>query len=313
LQDFTMVAPEDLEIELRFVREHAAGETAGVLGPNSITWRIDREAALFLGAGRALLLQLAHPWVAAAVAQHSSVFADPVGRFPPTFKTMFTMVFGSLDQALGVARRLHRRHAAVTGALPHQAGSFPAGSRYWANETSALLWVHATLVDTALMAHELVLPPLTPQERDRYYAESRLSAGLFGIPQESQPPTWEDFRIYMDGMLDSDVLTVLPEARMMATQLFAGRGLLRPPGWYAALTAEMLPPRLRDEFQLPCDAAARRRASSALAWIRRLYPYLPSRLRYVGPYQQAVARLSGADPDYLSQAVNLFWIGQKSL
>jgi uncharacterized protein (DUF2236 family) len=309
-----MVAPEDLETQLRFVRDHAAGDCAGVLGPDSMTWRIDREAAIFLGAGRALLLQLAHPWVAAAVAEHSAVVDDPIGRFHRTFRAMFTMVFGSLDQALGAARRLHRRHGAVAGVMPRPAGPFPAGSRYVANDMSALFWVHATLVDTAVMAHELVFPPLTPQERARYYAESRLFAGLFGIPQECQPATWEDFRAYMDRMLASETLTVLPEARSLAAQLFAGRGLLRPPAWYASLTATMLPPRLREAFELPDDDAARRRAASAIAWIRRLYPCLPGRLRYVGPYQQASARLSGkVDPDHLNQAVNLFWIGQKSL
>src|SRR5271157_140668 len=96
-----MISDHDLEVELRFVRAHAAGSLAGVFGPDSVTWRVNREAAIFLGAGRALLLQLAHPWVATAVAEHSQVFADPIGRFRRTFKLMFTMVFGTLNHALG--------------------------------------------------------------------------------------------------------------------------------------------------------------------------------------------------------------------
>ena len=91
---------------------------------SSLTWRVDREAAIFLGAGRALLLQLAHPWVAAAISEHSRTFADPVGRFHRTFNITFTMVFGTLDQALAASRRLHRRHAAVTGILPQAAGRY---------------------------------------------------------------------------------------------------------------------------------------------------------------------------------------------
>ena len=101
-----MVSDDDLEVELRFVREHAAGSLAGVFGPDSATWRVNREAAIFLGAARALLLQLAHPWVANAVAEHSQVFADPIGRFHRTFRVMFAMDFGTLDQALAAARRL---------------------------------------------------------------------------------------------------------------------------------------------------------------------------------------------------------------
>jgi uncharacterized protein (DUF2236 family) len=95
-----MITDNDFELQLHFVRMNAAGDIAGVLGPDSVTWRISREAVLFLGAGRALLLQLAHPWVATAVADHSQVFANPIGRFHRTFRVMLTMIFGTLDQAL---------------------------------------------------------------------------------------------------------------------------------------------------------------------------------------------------------------------
>jgi ER-bound oxygenase mpaB/B'/Rubber oxygenase, catalytic domain len=63
-----------------------------------------------------LLLQLAHPWVAAAIEQHSDTFADPVGRFHRTFSVVFSMVFGTLEQGMSAARRLHRRHAGIKGA-----------------------------------------------------------------------------------------------------------------------------------------------------------------------------------------------------
>src|SRR5580692_9983162 len=103
------VGSEDLEHQLQVVRALAPGEMEGVFGPDSLTWRIDREALTFLGAGRALLLQLAHPWVAAAIAEHSKTIDDPIGRFHRTFAVVFTMVFGTLDQALSAARALHRR------------------------------------------------------------------------------------------------------------------------------------------------------------------------------------------------------------
>jgi uncharacterized protein (DUF2236 family) len=138
-----LVFDDDLESSLDTVCKAAAGPVAGVFGPASLTWRIDREAAIFLGAGRALLLQLAHPWVAAGIAEHSRTLADPIDRFHRTFNTVFTMVFGTLDSALAAARRLHRRHGAVTGMLPSTAGRYAAGSAYRANEVSALRWVHA--------------------------------------------------------------------------------------------------------------------------------------------------------------------------
>ena len=108
----------DLELALDQVRAHAAGPVPGLFGPDTVTWRIDREAVIFLGAGRALLLQLAHPWVAAAIAEHSKTFADPIGRFHRTFDIVFAMVFGSLDRAMLSSRQLHRRHSMIVGEMP---------------------------------------------------------------------------------------------------------------------------------------------------------------------------------------------------
>src|ERR1700693_4199552 len=105
-----LFSADDLEQSLATVCANTAGPREGIFGPASVNWRVDREAAVFLGAGRAMLLQLAHPWVAAAIADQSQVFTDPVGRFHRTFNVMFTMVFGTPDQALAVARRLYRRH-----------------------------------------------------------------------------------------------------------------------------------------------------------------------------------------------------------
>jgi uncharacterized protein (DUF2236 family) len=309
------VSAADFERSLELVRAGAAGARDGVFGPASMTWRVDREAAVFLGAGRALLLQLAHPWVAAAVADQSRVFADPVGRFHRTFGVTFTMVFGSLDQALAVARRLYQRHEAVTGVLPQSAGPFAAGSAYQANEVAALRWVHATLVETALLAHELVLPKLSEGERERYWSEARLYAALFGIPPDSLPPDWASFVAYSQAMAASDVLTVSDAARDISRQIFSGQVTgIRPPRWYRALTAELLPERLREAFDLPLGEAERNSAARALRWMRRVYPLLPRRLRIVGPCQEAQERLKGRDePSLTTRGLNRLWIGRPSM
>jgi uncharacterized protein (DUF2236 family) len=310
-----LVSAEDLERSLDMVRANAAGPREGIFGPASVTWRVDREAAVFLGAGRALLLQLAHPWVAAAIADQSRVFTDPVGRFHRTFNVMFTMVFGTPDQALAVARRLHRRHAMVAGVLPTAAGPFAAGSPYYANEVSALRWVHATLVETALLAHDLVLPALSEDAREQYWSEARLYAALFGIPPDSLAPDWKSFIAYREAMTESDVLTVSPAARDIVRQIFSGAATrIRPPLWYRALTAQMLPDRLRVAFELPLGEAERRSASRALKWMRRTYPALPDRLRTVGPFQEAQARLNGSNRLPLTTRwLNQLWIGQPGM
>jgi len=85
---------KDLEARLAVLESRVKRPREGIFGPQSMEWRVNGEAAIFLGAGRALLLQLAHPFVAAAVADHSRVFADPLGRFHRTFQLVFTLVFG---------------------------------------------------------------------------------------------------------------------------------------------------------------------------------------------------------------------------
>jgi uncharacterized protein (DUF2236 family) len=307
-----LVSEDDLEAALDFVRASAAGPVEGIFGTESLTWRIDREAVIFLGAGRALLLQLAHPWVAAAIARHSRTFADPIGRFHRTFGTMFTMVFGSLDQSLTAARQLHRRHAGITGHLPEAIGPFEKGSAYHANEIAALRWVHATLVETALMAQDLVLPALSSEEREQYWAESRRFAAVFGLMPADLPPDWASFAAYNEAMAQSDVLTVSPAAREIVGRLFAGgRPWLRPPRWYQALSVQMLPERLRAGFGLSFDARDRAAADRALARIRRIYPMLPARIRNVGPYQEALARLQGKGaPDWMTRCLNRAWMGR---
>jgi len=308
----SLLSADDFENSLDTVCAAAAGPSEGIFGPESLTWRVDREAAIFLGAGRALLLQLAHPWVAAAISEHSRTFADPVGRFHRTFNITFTMVFGTLDQALAASRRLHRRHAAVTGVLPQSAGRFEAGSAYSANEVSALRWVHATLVETALQTHDLVLPALTSSEREQYWAEAKLYAALFGVRPADLPADWTSFAAYTEAMAQSDNLAVSPAARDIAQQIFSGRATgLRVPKWYRALTAHLLPERLREEFGFEFGEHEARSMKRALTWIRRVYPRLPMRLRAVGPYQEALARLQGDKrPDLAVRWLNRLWIGR---
>jgi uncharacterized protein (DUF2236 family) len=310
-----MVDEKDLEAALDLVRARAAGAAAGVFGPDTLTWRIDREAVVFLGAGRALLLQLAHPWVAAAIAEHSKTLADPIGRFHRTFDIVFAMVFGSLDRALQSSRQLHRRHSMIVGEMPETVGPFAAGSRYCANDIPSLRWVHATLVESALMAHELVLPPFSAEERERYWAESRLFGALFGLTADDLPADWSGFIAYTAAMAQSETLTVSPAAREIAMQIFSGaRPWLRPPRWYRALTARMLPERLRAGFGFELDAPEIQSADTALRWIKRVYPKLPDRLRYVGPYQEAQARLRGEPQlDWITRCLNRAWIGRPQM
>src|SRR6201995_4855609 len=103
----------EFELLLQTLRQAAPGPDQSLFGPQSASWKINRESALFLAAGRAALLQLAHPWVAVAIEQHSSVMNDPIARFHNTFRIVFTMIFGSHPQAFRAARSLHALHTQI--------------------------------------------------------------------------------------------------------------------------------------------------------------------------------------------------------
>lgn len=305
------VSQEHMERLWASVRDNAAHPREGIFGPSSISWKINRESALFLGAGRAALLQLAHPWVAAALDQHSSVRSDPLARFHNTFRVVFTMVFGALDQALAASHHLYRLHTQIQGQLPQAVAAYPQGSHYEANEVNALLWVYATLVESALLAYDAVLPALSGPERETYYSESKSMAALFGIPATGLPPDWHQFQIYIRDMLASDRLGVNALSRDMAHAVLRGQGSWLPvPRWYRALTTAWMPERFQREFSLPFGEREQHAAARASRWLPGTYPRLPATLRFVGPYQEAQRRLLGHRPGVLIRLSNRFWMGQ---
>jgi uncharacterized protein (DUF2236 family) len=301
--------------ELLASLEQLPGEPRdGFFGPGSVTWRVNRESAVFLGAGRAALLQLAHPWVTTALAQHSNLLHDAVSRFHSTFGVIYSMLFGARAQALECAKQLYQRHTGIRGELPHAIGEYPGGEHYEANEVAALRWVHATLLDSAMLAYEFVLPPLTAAEREQYYTESKRMAALFAIPATALPQDWAGFQRYTAEMLDSPLLCVDGEGRALGQSVMSGAGTrIRPPQWYRALTAYWMPPRLRAAFGLPFGKRQEQAVQRAGRRLPRLYPYVPGMLRFVGPFHEAQARLRGHSPGALTRRSNCFWMGQPRL
>ncbi len=307
-----IVVPLDsLERNLQLIAAQTADPRAGIFGPASTSWKIHRESALFLAAGRAALLQLAHPWVATAIAQHSNVLNDPVARFHNTFRVVFTMFFGSLNQVLASSRHLYQLHTGIQGKLPETVAAYPRGSGYQANEVNALLWVYATLIESAVLAYESILRPLTTVEREGYYAETKTFAALFGIPSEVLPTNWAAFETYNREMHRSSALGVNALSRELAHGVLHGAGSRVPvPRWYRALTASWIPERLRAEFALDFAESERALATRALEWLPRIYRRFPATLRFVGPYHEAQARVQGRKAGPILRANNRFWMGQ---
>jgi uncharacterized protein (DUF2236 family) len=235
---------------------------------------------------------------------------DAIGRFHGTFRVIYTMLFGSRAQALAASRQIYRLHTGIRGELPHAVGAFAQGEHYEANELQALRWVFATLVDSAMLAYEFVLPPLHPEERERYYRESKRVAALFGIPPHALPPDWQAFTQYVAEVFSLPLLGVDANARAMGQSILSGAGTwVRPPHWYRAFTASWMPPRLRQGFELPFGE----QEELALRWAERrlpgLYARMPAALRTVGPFYEAQARLGGKAPGLLTRSNNRFWMG----
>lgn len=204
----------------RWLREQlASARDDGYFGPESAIWLIHREAVLALGLGRALLLQLAHPWVAQAVADHSTFQDDPIGRLGATVMCAEYLVFGDCAQADDAAGHIRQVHTRINGALVDTVGRWPAGTKYSAEDPDALMWVLATLMDSALVLYEACFGELADDVVERYLRDATRLGAMIGVRPEDAPATRSDLTAYMDRMVAEGSVAVGPIARRMAGAL----------------------------------------------------------------------------------------------
>lgn len=169
-----------------------------VLPDPSVARRLDRELFLLLGGTAALLMQIAHPLVAAGVEQHSDFRRDPLGRLSRTLNTTLAVVFAEPAEAQAALRRIDRRHGPVRGTAAD-------GRPFDARDPALLLWVQTTLVLTSLRLYEAVVGPLSHADREAYWQETRPIAAALGIPLDAQPRTIDDLQRYERAMLGGAV------------------------------------------------------------------------------------------------------------
>lgn len=251
-----------------------------------VTWKINSEVVLLLGWGRAILLQLAHPLVAAGVADHSSFTTRPserLRRLQRTLGAMFALTFGPAETAERAALSINTIHDRVHGHLRDPAGAFPAGTAYSAHDPALLCWVHATLLDSFARTYELFIAPLTSQEKDRYCREASGIASLLGIPADALPMSWAELQVYMNGMYASGQVAVTDIARRLARDVLAPP--CPPPAlplvWLLRLTTlGLLPPAIREAYGFRWDLRRERLLHNAASFVRYALPFLPSLLRH---------------------------------
>lgn len=259
----------------------------GLFGPGSVSWRIDREAMLLAGGTCALLMQLAHPAVAAGVSEHSDFRTDPFARLRRTLTASYAVVFGSTARAERALRRMNAIHASVRGTVPE------TGAEYRAQRPDLLLWVHATLVDTALRVYDRYVAPLSVEMAEGYYAESTLVASRLGIPPAHLPPSLAELRSWMDEMISAGTVRVTPTARSLAPSVLYPTRLPPRFAWDAAhlISFSVMPPSIRRGYGIGWSPARERAMSRVAGASRRLLPLLPGPLREMPQARSAERRL----------------------
>ena len=296
---------EQLEECLTLVRSRAAGEAEGLFGPRSAMWRYTREVALPMVGMRAVMLQIAHPAVASAGVRNSRFREEFLPRAWRTFSAMYCIQFGTLEEAMRSARRVHAMHCRVRGTVLPEASRTKAGTPYRGNDPALLGWVLATMIESGILAFELLLEPLSAVEKERFYQEMRLLGLVLGLPDDGMPPTFEEFSRYFDRMLESDELEVGGVALDLSHFLFTK-------GWSAGQVDEvwaagLLPERFREAYRLPWSRPRRFVFDRMRGQARRTLKRLPSALRYVPAYHQASMRVAlacGEKPTATARVVN---------
>ena len=270
----------------------AGGEQAtGLYGPETVTWRVNREAVLLGGGGRALLLQVAHPLVAAGVAQHSDYERHPWRRLVRTLDITTKIVFGDPETSQAASRQLDRRHSRVKGTSER-------GVAYDARDPALLVWVWATLIDSSLLLYRRCVQPLSSEDVERYYQEQKRFAYACGVPEGGCPADYAEFGDYWDRMLAQE-LEVTDAARAVADSIMrpAVPAVVRPAfAPNSLLTIGLLPPRLRAEYGFKWGPGRQRTLDFTLAALRRTVRLLPPVVRQFPEARTAARRARQARP-----------------
>lgn len=241
----------------------------------SVIRQVNIEPAIMFGAGRALLMQLAHPAVAAGVKDHSEFQKNPFKRLQGTVEATYAVVFGSDSLAAGVGRRIHWIH------------EFVVGPGYSANDPTNLMWVHATLCDTALRCYEELVEPLSDDARETYYQEMKRVALIFGVALDRQPETLADFEDYLaKTMADMEVSPAGKEliGFILDPKLPLNLHIpLRPLLLLQRLfTLGMLPAAIRDQLEVEWSSADEAHFLRAQGTVRNIFRVVPRPIRTAG-------------------------------
>jgi uncharacterized protein (DUF2236 family) len=262
----------------------------GFFGPESVSWQVHREVTVLFGGARAVLMQAAHPLVIAGARETGFYERNPWKRLQRTLMLTYAITFGTKAEARAAAEKINEVHARIRGIDP------VTGRPYDALDPQLLLYVHACLVDSALLFERLTVGRLDGAGRQRFHEEQMLAAEMVRIPRSIIPPTVSALRMYLADVERRGDLLVTDAARRVA-ELF-----LHPPAeaqWrlvlrgVSRLAFATLPPGLRAQYGVRTDPVKRAAMRATFAAVRAGRPLLPRRLRFIAPYQEWRRRPNG--------------------
>ena len=239
---------------------------------------------VLLGWSRAILLQMAHPLIAAGVVDHSHFRAGArvaVARLRGTIRSMLALGFGDPTEAARSIAAIRAIHVRVNGALRTETGVFPAGTRYSAEDPALVLWVHATYLESVLMTYERLVGPVNATDRDAYCEEAAPTALALGADPEAVPRSWAALEQYLAAEYASGRITVGPDARLIADAvLFPPLSLVTGPfAWVnRVVTLGLLPAPVRDQYRYSWNARRDGQLNRTLAALRRVRSVTPRSL-----------------------------------
>ena len=248
--------------------------------------RINSERIVVLGWSRAILLQIAHPLIAAGVTQHSSFRGGALQaalRLHHTVRAMLSLMFGDAERRAAAVARIRAIHTTVNGTLRAGVGPFLAGTRYSAEDPALLLWVHATLVDSTADIYQRVVGPLSADDLNALCLDAAPLLYELGGDPAATPQTWDSLQRYLAAVYASGALAVSDDAKMLGRAVLSPRaaGVVVPfSRTQELLTVGLLPPPVRNAYGFEWTEKHQARFERHIAFLRTVRRATPRLLAH---------------------------------
>lgn len=259
----------------------------GYFASDSMLRRVQGERVLMISGPRALLMQAAHPLAVEGLLAHTTGLDDPYTRLRRTAEVMTAIGFDSRESADRMTRRVRAMHRRVHGELETDAGPFPAGTPYAADDPALLMWVLFSLVDSGIVVYERFVASMSRAEKERYWADFRIVGNLFGLADSDMPADLDELDQYRHDMYSGGELFVTEWAREQAIEIVFHppvpnrfRPLVEAVNF---ITVALLPSPIREQYDFSSLPPAPVRSLAVGAYAeymkRAVLPFVPSRLR----------------------------------